>query len=72
MYIVAIGWLYVVVLMALTEQNLVAGAATFIFYGLLPVIVVLWLGGAKARRRKRLLADQGAGDGNRGDTQPDQ
>lgn len=72
MYIVAIGWLYVVVLMALSETSFVAGAATLIFYGLLPVGILLWLGGSKARRQKRLLADQVARQSDGSDPQADQ
>lgn len=72
MYIIAIGWLYVVVLMALTETNVVAGLATLLFYGLLPVGILMYLGGAKARRRRRLLADQGADNGDGSDTAADQ
>lgn len=60
MYIIAIGWLYVVVLMAFTETSVVAGIATLIFYGLLPVGILIYLGGTKARRRRRLLAEQAA------------
>lgn len=72
MYIVAIGWLYVTLLVACSEPNLVAGLAGFLFYGLLPVTLLLWLGGGKARRRRRLLADQQADEGNRRDPQADQ
>jgi len=53
MYIIAIAWLYVTLLMALTESSVIAGVATFTFYGLLPVALVLWLGGSRARRQKR-------------------
>jgi hypothetical protein len=41
MYIVAIGWLYVALMMAITEPNAVAGIATFLFYGVAPVAIVL-------------------------------
>lgn len=51
MHIIAIGWLYVVALMTLTERNLVAGALTLLFYGLLPVALLLWLFGGPGRRR---------------------
>jgi hypothetical protein len=51
MYIIAIGWLYVVVLMAATEPNLVAGAMTLISYGLIPLALLLWLFGTPHRRR---------------------
>lgn len=72
MYIVAIGWLYVVVMMSLTETSVVAGLATLLFYGLLPVSLLLWLGGGKARRQKRLLTDQEARQGDAPDAKPDQ
>lgn len=57
-YIIAIGWLYVVFLMAFTETSIVAGIATFLFYGLLPVSLLMWLGGTGMRRRKRAAAEQ--------------
>lgn len=49
MYIVAIGWLYVTLMMAVTEKNIVAGVMTFVFYGLAPCSVLLWLMGAPGR-----------------------
>jgi hypothetical protein len=52
-YIVAIAWLYVVMLMALTEPSFVAGVSTFIFYGLLPLALLLWLVGTPQRRRNQ-------------------
>ena len=59
MYLVAIGWLYVVVLMAVAEglspQGTWLGAAfTFLLYGLLPVSVVIYIMGAPIRRKARL------------------
>lgn len=72
MYIIAIGWAYVIVLMSLTENSIVAGVATFVFYGLIPISLILWLGGAKARRQRRLLADQRARQSDGTDTQADQ
>ena len=40
MYIVAIAWIYVELLMSVTEATLVAGVATFVFYGLAPLAVL--------------------------------
>lgn len=54
MYIIAIAWLYVTVLMAATETSWVAGVMTFLFYGLLPVSILLYLMGTPERRRRRL------------------
>jgi hypothetical protein len=53
MYIVAIGWLWVVLMMAVTESSVTAGILTFFFYGLAPLALFLWLAGTPARRRRR-------------------
>lgn len=58
MYIVIIGWMYVVTLMAATETNLVAGIVTFLFYGALPCAVLAYLMGTKSRRLKRLAQEE--------------
>lgn len=52
MYIIAIAWLYVVVLMSVTETTVIAGVLTFLFYGLAPLALLLWLLGTPARRRR--------------------
>lgn len=57
MYIVAIAWLYVTLLMAASEKSITAGVLTFVFYGLAPLALFLWLVGTPARRRRR-SADQ--------------
>jgi hypothetical protein len=63
MYLVAIGWMYVVVMMAVAEamspSGTVLGAVfTFLLYGCLPLAIVLYLMGTPARRRARRAADQ--------------
>lgn len=60
MYIVAIAWLYVVLMMSLTERTVVAGVATFLLYGLAPLALFLWLVGTPARRRCRQALEQDA------------
>jgi len=62
MYLVAIAWMYVVLMMAVAEalspQGSVLGAViTFVFYGLLPLSVVLYIFGTPMRRRARLAAE---------------
>jgi mannose/fructose/N-acetylgalactosamine-specific phosphotransferase system component IID len=62
MYIVAIGWVYVVLMMAVAEatssQGTVLGAVfTFILYGLLPLSIVLYLMGTPGRRKARKAAE---------------
>jgi hypothetical protein len=53
MYIVAIGWIYVVLLMSFTEPSIWAGMATLFFYGIAPLALVLYVVGTPARRRRR-------------------
>lgn len=80
MYIVAIAWLYVISMMAITERNFTAGMLTFVFYGLAPTALLLWLAGAKRRHRAarqrdsaRLVAsDEEMHRPNGSDTRPDQ
>lgn len=52
MYIIAIAWLYVALMMAITETTVVAGVLTFLFYGLAPLALFMWLFGTPARRRR--------------------
>ena len=56
MYLIVIVWLYVTLLMALAEafstQGSVLGAIiTFVFYGLLPMALVVYLMGTPLRRK---------------------
>ncbi len=53
MYIIAIAWLYVTVLMAATEPSITAGILTFVCYGLIPCALLLWLLGTPQRKRQR-------------------
>ena len=69
MYIVAIAWAYVVLLMAATEASLTAVILTILFYGLLPCSLLLWIMGLGRRRRSaQRLLDQP----DRTDAEPDQ
>ncbi len=58
MLIIAIAWLYVVLMMSLTETSFVAGLATFLFYGLFPCSIVLYLVNTPARRARAKRAEQ--------------
>jgi hypothetical protein len=56
MYIVAIAWMFVVVLMAAAEAMsgaLLGAVGTLFLYGLLPLALVLYLLATPARRRAR-------------------
>lgn len=54
MYIVAIAWLYVTVMMAAAETSITAGVLTFLFYGLFPCALFIWIVGTPQRRRNKL------------------
>jgi hypothetical protein len=53
LYLVAIAWVYVVLLMSLTETSFVAGVMTFFFYCVFPLSVLLYVMGTPLRKRKR-------------------
>jgi type VI protein secretion system component VasK len=57
--IIGLAWMYVVILMAASEDSVAAGIGTFIFYGLLPLGVLLYLLATPMRRqRKQWLQEQ--------------
>ena len=63
MYLVAIAWLYVAVMMAIAEathsQGSILGAIiTLLQYGVLPLLLVLYVMGTPMRRRQRLQQEQ--------------
>ena len=65
MHIVAIAWIFVVVLMTLAEatstQGSVLGALfTFLLYGVLPLGIVLYVMGTPMRARARKAAEAAA------------
>ncbi len=57
MYIVAIAWLYVAMMLAIGARSVVAGVLTFFFAGLLPCSILLWLAGSKLRRQRQKFLD---------------
>ena len=73
MYIVAIAWIYITFLMAATESSITAGVLTFIFYGLLPCALFIWLVGTPQRKHnKQALLQKEFGQKNRTNTKADQ
>lgn len=58
LYIVAIGWMFVVVLMSVVEATAPNGSVlgaifTFLLYGVIPLGLVLYLLGTPLRARQR-------------------
>jgi hypothetical protein len=70
MLIVAIAWIYVVLMMSLAEHSVVAGIMTFLLYGVLPLGVILYLIGTPQRKRKRQAAEKFQQDSCPTDTAP--
>ena len=65
MHIVAVAWIFVVVLMAAAEagstQGTLLGAFfTLVLYGALPLSIVLYVMGAPARRKARRASERSA------------
>lgn len=58
--IVAIGWLYVTVLMAASQPTVLAAIGTLLFYGLLPTGVLMYIMLAPLRRRRRQAQEAAA------------
>lgn len=61
--LVAVGWMYVAVMMAVVEATSSTGTVlgalfTFALYGVLPLAIVLYLLTAPTRRRARLAVQQ--------------
>ena len=75
MHIVAMAWIYVVLLMAVTEPNLTAAILTFVLYGLLPLVLFAASFGRLFRRRRPSagrMTDDNLGHPNGRDAQGDQ
>jgi hypothetical protein len=63
MYLVAIAWLYVTLMMALAEAThpngtLLGAFVTLLLYGIGPLSLVLYLMGTPLRRKKRLAEER--------------
>ena len=62
MYLVAIAWMYVVVMMSVAEATAPTGTVlgaivTFVLYGVLPCVILMYLMGTPMRNRARQKRD---------------
>lgn len=76
MYLVAIAWGYVVLMMAVAEatgpNGTVLGAViTFVMYGVLPLSIVMYVLGTPARRRALRRAEAAAEQASAAPVEPD-
>lgn len=65
MYLVAIAWMYVVLMMTVAEATSTTGTVlgaliTFVLYGALPLSIVMYLLRTPTRRRARRAAEEEA------------
>jgi mannose/fructose/N-acetylgalactosamine-specific phosphotransferase system component IID len=83
MYIVAIAWIYVALMMSVAEATntngtVLGGIVTFILYGILPTAIIIYIMGTPQRKRARLALEKAAseekplqnGDETRSETPP--
>jgi mannose/fructose/N-acetylgalactosamine-specific phosphotransferase system component IID len=69
MYLVAIAWMYVVLMMSVAEATnsngtLLGAVLTLVLYGVLPLSIVLYLLRTPARRAARLAKEAESADAN--------
>jgi len=60
MYLVAIGWVYVVLMMAVVEAStgtLLGAIVTFVLYGVMPLALVMYLLATPSRRAAKRAAE---------------
>jgi hypothetical protein len=72
MYIVAIGWAYVILMMAITASSIGKGLAIFVFLGVLPLALFVYVADRPRRRRSVPVSDEMAGKSDAADSQSDQ
>ena len=70
MYIVAIAWAYVILMMAVTSGSLVKGLSVAVFLGVLPLWLFIYV--ADSSRRKRSMTDETTSTPNAKNTEADQ
>ncbi|MGA7179302.1 MAG: hypothetical protein WBX11_06940 [Thiobacillaceae bacterium] len=60
MYIIAIGWAYVILMVAITSSSFIKGFGILIGLGVLPILLFIYIADAPRRRsrRARQIADQ--------------
>jgi hypothetical protein len=76
MHLVAIAWIYVVLMMAIVEATSRTGTVlgalfTFLLYGVLPLSIVMYVMRTPQRRRRRLAEEAASGQPDASAPQPD-
>lgn len=71
MYIVAIGWAYVIVMMAITSSSVGKALAILIFLGVIPIALFVYVFG-RPRRRSVAVSERVADERDAADAHRDQ
>lgn len=72
MYIVAIGWAYVILMMAITSSSIGKALAVLVFLGAIPLALFVYVAdGPRRRRRSVALANEVTRQGDSSDSQSD-
>jgi len=61
-YIVALAWIYVVLMVSIMQPTVLKGVVTFLGTGLLPLALFLYLMGTPQRRRNQKRAEAAASE----------
>jgi hypothetical protein len=73
MYIVAIGWAYVILMMAITASSVGKALGILVFLGALPLALFIYVAdGPRRRRRSVAIAEETADQRNAADAESDQ
>ena len=72
MYIVAIGWAYVILMVAITAGSLGKALAILIFLGVLPLALFVYAFGKPRNRNSVAISDKVSDQADTADTQSDQ
>jgi hypothetical protein len=73
MYIVAIGWAYVILMMAITANSFGKALAILIFLGVMPLALFVYVADRPRRRRRSVSApDEMSGQSNAANAHSDQ
>ena len=72
MYIVAIGWAYVILMMAITASSIGKALAIVVFLGVMPLALFIYIFDRPRRRRSMPVPEEVSNQRDTADTQPDQ
>ena len=72
MYIVAIGWAYVILMMAITASSIGKALAILIFLGVSPIALFVYVADGPRRRNSMPVSDDITDQRDAADPQPDQ